>query len=325
MTTILENLYPRHVVLSGGVGGAKLVRGLMAFMKAADLMIVGNIGDDFEHWGLHISPDLDTLLYTLSDVASREAGWGREGETWNVLEEMSRLGRDAWFRLGDLDLAVHIERTHRLRNGEPLSQITAQLCSEFGLKHTILPPTDDCVRTLVTTKELGVLDFQDYFVRHQCRPVVTDLRYEGAEKARLLPIIESALLSSNLRSVIIGPSNPFLSVAPILATMHLRNHLARRRFPCIAVSPMIGLKAFKGPTAKIMEELGYEMSSFTVASYYSSNLIDGIMIDSADSALITRIEDLGIKTFTTDIAMHNLGDKLRLAKQAIEFAESLID
>ena len=323
MTAILENLCPSHIVLSGGVGGAKLVRGLSASLQADDLMIIGNIGDDFEHWGLHISPDLDTLLYTLSEVVNSETGWGRAGDSWMVLEEISRLGRDAWFRLGDRDLAVHIERTHRLRSGESLSQVTLKLCREFGLDYVILPPTDDPIRTLVSTKEAGDLDFQDYFVRQQCRPVVTGLCYQGAEGACLLPTIESALLSSNLRSVIIGPSNPFLSIAPILAITTFRDLLIKRSFPCVVVSPMIGLNAFKGPTAKIMRELGYEVSSFTVASYYSSNTIDGIIIDSTDSDLITRIEDLGIKTLTTDIAMHSLEDKVRLANQAIEFAGSL--
>jgi len=324
MMTISKEFTPSHIVLSGGVGGAKLVQGLTACLDAEQLMIIGNIGDDFEHWGFHISPDLDTLLYTLSGVSNQALGWGREGDTWAVLEEVSRLGGDAWFQLGDRDLAVHIERSSRLRRGESLSAITMSFCRGFGLEYNILPPSDDCVRTVVTTK-VGDLDFQEYFVRHKCEPAVVGISYDGGEKARLLPFIESALHNPSLRAVIISPSNPFLSVAPILAISNFRELLTNCDAPRIVISPMIGAKAFKGPTAKIMGELGYEMSSFAVAAYYSSNLIDGIVIDVTDSVLAPRIEALGIKTFMTDISMNSLKDKKRLAKQAIQFSESLLE
>ena len=322
MMAMLEEFRPNHIALCGGVGGAKLALGLTAYLDSNQLMVVGNVGDDFEHWGFQISPDLDTLLYTLSGVSNQELGWGRHGETWTVLEEVSRLGGEAWFRLGDRDLAVHIERSARLDRGDTLSKITQDLCKAFGLDYCILPPTDDSVRTIVETN-VGLMEFQEYFVRNQCEPAVTGLRYEGAEKARLLPDIHSALLNPDLQSVIISPSNPFLSIAPILAIPEFQHQLTNCDVPRIAVSPMMGAKAFKGPTAKIMRELGYEMSSFAVASYYSPNLIDGIIIDTADSDLAPRIEKLGIQTYITDTLMNSFSEKKRLATEVIQFAESL--
>jgi len=323
MSNLTRSQSGKHVVLSGGVGGAKLVKGLTSFLSPTELMIIGNVGDDFEYWGLYISPDLDTLLYTLSNRVNHETGWGRQCETWGVLKEMTELGRDAWFRLGDRDLAVHLERTRRLNTGDQLSTITRDFCSEFGLTHNITPSTDDRLRTIVGTEKYGELGFQDYFVRLQCEPLVHSLRYEGAQSARLHSDLETALQSPALNSLIIAPSNPFLSVAPILAISSFKESLANRNFPCIAISPLVGSKAFKGPTAKIMTELGYEISSFAVASYYSSNLIDAIIIDSTDIDVVSRIEDLGIKVFTTDISMHTLEDKIRLGQHVVSCVESM--
>lgn len=322
MMATAKEFLPNHVALCGGVGGAKLALGLKSCLKSNQLMVVGNVGDDFEHWGFQISPDLDTLLYTLSGVSNQELGWGREGETWTVLEEVARLGGDSWFRLGDRDLAVHIERSARFDQGETLSSITQQLCKSFGLNYCILPPTNDRIRTIVETN-VGLMEFQEYFVRRQCEPVVTGLRYDGAEKASLLPDIYTALNNPDLQSVIISPSNPFLSIAPILAISDFKNQLANSNAPCVVVSPMSGSKAFKGPTAKIMGELGYEMSSFAVASYYSSELIDGIIIDMTDADLVPRIEELGIQPYVTDTLMDSFNEKMRLAAEVIQFAESL--
>ena len=324
MTAISKDFCPNHIVLCGGIGGAKLALGLTSCLGSEQLMVVGNVGDDFEHWGFKISPDLDTLVYTLSGVSNEELGWGRDGETWTVLEEVSRMGGEAWFRLGDRDLAVHIERSTRLDQGETLSKVTQDLCKAFGLDYCILPPTNDRIRTIVETN-IGIMEFQEYFVRNRCEPVVTDLRYEGAKKARLLPDISSALLNPDLQSVIISPSNPFLSIAPILAIPDFQKQLANCRVPRVAVSPMVGARAFKGPTAKIMGELGYEISSFTVASYYSSNLIDGIIIDTDDADLVPRIEKLGIRAYVTDTLMKSFDEKKRLAAEAIQFAKSLGD
>ena len=312
----------RYVVLSGGIGGAKLAQGLSLCRPAEELLVVGNIGDDFEHWGLHISPDLDTLMYTLAGVANSELGWGRAGETWHVLEGVSELGGETWFRLGDRDLSVHIERSMRLKTGDPLSWVTVDLCRAFGVDLLILPPTDDRVRTIVETPG-GPLDFQTYFVRNRCEPVITGLRYEGASEAALLPAVITALEDPELKAVILCPSNPFLSVDPILATADLRNRLRRCKAPVVAVSPMIGSRAFKGPTAKIMAELGYEASTLSIARYYA-DFLDGYVIDGADHHVARQIEDLDIRVEVTATLMETLDQKLSLAADVVAFSETML-
>ncbi|GIT54439.1 MAG: LPPG--FO 2-phospho-L-lactate transferase [Pseudomonadota bacterium] len=261
----------RYVVLSGGVGGAKLVQGLALCRPPGQLMVVGNVGDDFEHWGMHVSPDLDTLMYTLAGVANEETGWGRAGETWRVLQEIALLGGESWFRLGDRDLAVHIERTARLKSGVSLSNVTIDLCAALGVEVPVLPVTDDRLRTVVETSD-GVLDFQTYFVHRHCEPAVTGLRFEGASASNVLPEICSVLADPGLSAVILCPlsQTPFLSLDPILAAGDLRRRVKHCGAPVVAVSPMIGSKAFKGPTAKIMQELGYNPSTLSIAQYYST-------------------------------------------------------
>ena len=230
------------VALSGGIGGAKLALGLSRILPADNLLVVANVGDDFEHLGLHISPDVDTLMYTLAGLDNTKLGWGRHDETWSCMETLTALGGEDWFRLGDRDLAVHVERTRRLRQGETLSSITADFCRRLGVGPRVLPATDDPVRTRLRTDE-GWLDFQDYFVRLQCRPVVRELAFEGAEDARPHPDLLAALRDEQLRAVIICPSNPFISIEPILAVPGMRQALSACAAPVIAVSAIIGGRA----------------------------------------------------------------------------------
>ena len=245
------------IALSGGVGGAKLALGLSRILPPQDLLVVVNTGDDFEHWGLAISPDIDTVIYTLAGLANREVGWGRADETWSCMETLAAIGGDTWFKLGDRDLAVHIERTRRLRAGETLSAITADLCAKLGVGPRVLPMSDDPVRTRLLT-DTGWLDFQEYFVRNRCEPVVRELRFHGAETARPHPDFMAALADPKLEAVVICPSNPFISVEPILAVPGVRAALAHCAAPVIAVSPIIAGRAVKGPNAKMMTELGLD-------------------------------------------------------------------
>src|SRR5579863_10382631 len=239
------------VALSGGIGGAKLALGLSRIVPGDNLLVVANVGDDFEHLGLHVSPDSDTLMYTLAGLDNTKLGWGRQDETWSFMEALTALGGDDWFRLGDGDLAVHLERTRRLRQGESLSAVTTDFCRRLGVGPRVLPATDDRLRTRLRTDE-GWLDFQDYFVRLQCRPVLRELAFVGAESARPHPDLLEALRDERLRALIICPSNPFISVEPILAVPGMREALSACAAPIIAVSPIIAGRAVKGPTAKMM-------------------------------------------------------------------------
>ena len=260
-------------------------------------------------------------MYTLAGVANPELGWGRAAETWHVLEAVSELGGETWFRLGDRDLAVHIERSMRLKTGAPLSLVTVALCRAFGVSLLILPPTDDRVRTIVETPG-GPLDFQTYFVRDRCEPVITGLRYEGASEAALLPAVITVLEDPELKAVILCPSNPFLSLDPILATADLRSRLQRCKVPVVAVSPMIGSRAFKGPTTKIMAELGYEASTLSIARYYA-DILDGYVIDGADHHISRQIEDLDLRVEVTATLMETLDQKLNLAADVVAFSETI--
>ena len=311
----------RYLVVSGGVGGAKLALGLYLELSGEELLVVGNVGDDFRHWGLHISPDLDTLMYTLAGVADPDRGWGRAEESWTVLETLSDLGGIDWFRLGDRDLAIHLERTVRINDGEALSTVTRRLCQAFGVTATLVPPTDSAVRTMVETTD-RTLSFQEYFVRERCEPTVTRLQYQGASQATLLPELGELLIRPELTAVILTPSNPYLSLDPILEVADLRQRLATSSAPVVAVSPLIQSRAFKGPTAKIMLELGFEVSTLTIAQHYS-DVLDGIVIDSADHELSKAIENLGIKVWITDTDMANEQAKRRLAAEVISFSETI--
>ena len=305
------------LALAGGVGGAKLARGLADVLSPEELTIAVNTGDDFEHLGLHISPDLDSVMYTLAGLNDPVRGWGIARETWNFMDSLEALGGETWFRLGDRDLATHVERTRRLRAGENLSFVTRALCGHLGIRHTVTPMSDDPVRTRVHTTE-GVLSFQDYFVRRRAEPAVTRLEFTGAEEAEIARALRAALDNPSLRAVVICPSNPYLSIAPMLALPGLRSTLENRRVPVIAVSPIIAGRALKGPAAKIMRELGKEPSSLEVARFYAG-LIDALVIDQADAALGADIEPLGIRPLVTATVMMDPEDRAALAGRIIDF------
>jgi LPPG:FO 2-phospho-L-lactate transferase len=305
------------LALSGGIGGAKLALGLSRVMAPSDLVVVANTGDDFEHLGLSISPDLDTLMYTLAGLDDPQRGWGRRDETWTFMAALERLGGETWFQLGDGDLATHIERTRRLR-GESLSVITADLFRRLGIAVRVLPMSDDVVRTRLRTSE-GWLDFQDYFVRRRCAPVVQEVTYDGTATARPHPDVLAALRDPRLRAVVICPSNPHLSIEPILAVPGLREAIAHCNAPVVAVSPIIGGRAIKGPTAKMMAELGLPVSAAAVARRYEG-LLDGYVIDPEDRH---AADGLGIPVTVAHTLMVTLEDRERLAREVLAAADAL--
>jgi LPPG:FO 2-phospho-L-lactate transferase len=308
----------RVFALSGGIGGAKLALGLQDVLPPGALGVVVNTGDDFEHLGLAISPDVDTTLYTLAGLAHPQLGWGRADETWGFMSALELLGGETWFRLGDKDLALHIERTRRLAAGETLTAIVADFAHRLGLDTRVLPMSDDPVRTLVDTPH-GTLSFQHYFVRERCAPEVRGLRYEGAAEARPSAAALALLEQPELDLIVICPSNPYLSIEPILALPGWRAALARRRVPLLAVSPLIGGQAVKGPTAKIMRELALETSALTIARHYGG-LLDGFVLDWADAALAPR---LGVPVQLAQTLMQTIEEKRSLARQLLAFGASL--
>lgn len=309
------------VALSGGVGGAKLALGLSRILAPAQLDIIVNTGDDFEHLGLMICPDLDTLTYTLAGLNNTETGWGRAGETWTFMTSLRALGGESWFQLGDGDLAIHVERTRRLAAGEPLSRVTAELTARLGIEFSVIPMSDDPVRTFVETAA-GALAFQHYFVRDQCAPEVTGFEFRGAKTATPSPMALGALADPALDAVVICPSNPFISIDPILAVPGLRGAIEDAAAPVIAVSPIVGGKAIKGPTAKMMLELGVTQSAASVARHYDG-LIDGFVLDSEDAASGDEIRALGLDVLTTNTVMQSLEDRVSLAANVLEFATKL--
>jgi LPPG:FO 2-phospho-L-lactate transferase len=307
-----------HVVaLAGGVGGAKLADGL-ARLLGERLTVIVNTGDDFTHFGLHISPDLDTVMYTLAGVANPLTGWGIAGETWNFLGQVERLGGPAWFRLGDRDLATHILRTQRLAAGESHTAVTAALCRALSVAAALLPMSDDLVRTIICTDD-GELPFQDYFVRLACAVPVRGIRYEGAPAARLNPALATF---RNLSAIIICPSNPYLSVDPILAVPGHRAWSRAQGCPIVAVSPIVGGAAIKGPAAKIMAELGVPASAVGIARHYAG-LVDGLVIDTADAALAPEIAAEGMAVKVAPTVMSNSDDRAALARICLAFAGEL--
>lgn len=305
------------VALCGGVGGSKLALGLSRIVAGGDLIVVANTGDDFTHLGLAVSPDLDTVMYTLAGLADPARGWGRRAETWTFMTALGALGGETWFQLGDGDLATHVERTRRLAAGEPLSVITADFCRRLGIAACVLPMSDDPVRTRLRTGE-GWLDFQDYFVRRRCAPVVTQLAYDGAAAARPNPDVLAALHDPRLRAVVICPSNPFISIAPILAVPGLREAITRCAAPVVAVSPIIGGHAVKGPTAKMMAELGLDASASAVARLYT-DVIDAYVLDHIDAA---EVPALGIPVTMAHTLMATLEDRERLAAHVLACADA---
>jgi LPPG:FO 2-phospho-L-lactate transferase len=300
------------LALSGGIGGAKLALGLYRVLRPGELTVVANTGDDFEHLGLAISPDIDTLLYTLAGLDNPETGWGRRDETWTFMAALGALGGETWFKLGDGDLATHVERTRRLAGGESLSQITDDFRRRLGISARILPMTDDRVRTRLLTEE-GWLEFQDYFVRLRAEPVVHEIVYDGAAEARPNREIIAALAAIDLEMVVICPSNPFLSIDPILALPNVRQALRACRAPVIAVSPIIGGKAVKGPTAKIMAELGLPIGAVAVARHYE-DILDRYVADEGDA---DEVAGLGIPVVLARTLMASIEDRKALARAVL--------
>ncbi len=311
---------PRVVAISGGIGGAKLALGLYRALPPDTLTVVCNTGDDFEHLGLHVAPDVDTVMYTLAGIANAETGWGRAQETWTFMSALETLGGETWFRLGDGDLATHVERTRRLAAGESLSAITDDLRRRLGVRARLVPMSDAPVRTLVDSAD-GVLPLQRYFVERRCAPRVRGFRFAGAEAARPAPALLQALASEALEAVVICPSNPFISVEPVLAVGGVRAALARCRAPVVAVSPIIAADAVKGPTAKMMRELGLAVSPVTVAARYAG-LLRGFVLDAADA---DAAHTMSLACLTTATLMRSDADRERLAREVLAFARSLRD
>jgi LPPG:FO 2-phospho-L-lactate transferase len=304
------------LALSGGVGGAKLALGLYRMLPPDTLTVVANTGDDFEHLGLAISPDLDTLLYTLSGQDNPELGWGRRDETWTFMTALEKLGGETWFRLGDGDLATHVERTRRLAAGASLSAIIDDFRRRLGIAARLLPMSDQKVRTMLDTDQ-GRLDFQDYFVRLRCAPAVRRIDFAGTADARPHPDFLAALADPALRAVILCPSNPFISIDPILSLPGVRRALRDCRAPVLAVSPIIGGKAVKGPTAKMMEELGLPVDAAAVARHYR-DFLDLYIADETDRDTVAAL-DLPVVLAPT--LMVTLEDRETLARVALDAAD----
>jgi len=301
------------VAFAGGVGGAKLAQGLAQVLPSQDLTVVVNTGDDFEHLGLYICPDLDTVCYTLAGLANPETGWGRAGETWNTISNIEKLGGPAWFRLGDSDIATHLERTRRLKEGNSLSQVTKDFCMAWGIAPTVLPMTNSPVRTMVDSDE-GELAFQEYFVHRRCEPRVKGFRFDGADVAEPAPGVREALESSD--AIVFCPSNPWVSIDPILKVVK------EVKKPVIAVSPIIGGKTVKGPAAKMYSELGIEPSALAVAMHYRT-ILKGFVLDNEDKEMEDQIKRLGFATLVTNTLMNQLTDRARLANDVLNFIGSL--
>jgi LPPG:FO 2-phospho-L-lactate transferase len=305
------------LALCGGVGGAKLALGLSLVLPPERLTVVVNTGDDFVHLGLRICPDIDTVTYTLAGLANTETGWGRAGESWEFMENLRSLGGPDWFNLGDKDLATHVERTRRLMAGETLSAVTADFAGRLGIGPALVPMTDDDVATVIETDD-GDLAFQHYFVRDKCAPEVRGIRFEGAEQA--MPsagFIEA--MRGDLDAIVICPSNPYLSVDPLLALPGVREALAHHDAPVIAVSPIVGGRAIKGPTAKLMQELGLEVTPGTIVRHYG-DVLDGFVLDTEDRELGG---DLGVSTWVTNTVMKTIEDRTGLAHAVLDFATRL--
>jgi LPPG:FO 2-phospho-L-lactate transferase len=306
------------LALAGGVGGAKLADGLARQHPPDQLTVVVNTADDFEHLGLYISPDLDTVCYTLAGLADPERGWGRKGETWTVLESVGSLGGPTWFQLGDLDLGTHLERTRLMKEGHPLSEIAARFCATWGIPVRVLPMSDRRISTRVIT-ELGELAFQDYFVARRCEPIVKGFRFEVDGQAVPAPGVAEAFQSTDV--IIICPSNPWVSIDPILSVNGVRPAMVKK--PVIGVSPIIGGKTIKGPAAKMYAELGVTPSATAVAEHYQA-LLTGFVLDIQDASEAPGIRRKGIETLVVDTVMRNDDDRMRFADEVISFSERIL-
>jgi LPPG:FO 2-phospho-L-lactate transferase len=300
-------------LLSGGTGGAKLVEGLAAVMDPADLTVICNTGDDCVFHGLHVSPDIDTITYTLAGLSDAEKGWGIRDDTFAALAQLRRLGNDAWFQLGDKDLAIHIMRTRLLREGRTLSEITEQIRRALAVAAEIVPMSDDRVETRVATKT-GEMSFQEFFVKERFAPEVSGVRFKDCEKSRPAPGVFDAVRRAD--AIVICPSNPVTSIGPILAVPGIRAALAAAKAPVLAVSPLIGNKAISGPAHKLMGACGWEPSPLGVAKSYAG-FLDVFLVASEEPSFVAPIEDLGVRTLCTDIRMNSLADKKRLAAEVL--------
>lgn len=300
--------------LAGGVGGAKLAHGLAQILSSNELSIIVNTGDDFEHYGLTICPDLDTVCYTLAGLANPETGWGRENESWRVIENAAKLGGPNWFRLGDQDIATHLERTRRLKEGQLLSEITNGFCKAWDIQHTIIPMSDSPVRTMVMTDE-GELAFQEYFVHRRCEPRVKGFRFDKIEVA--VPALGAVEAITSSDAIVICPSNPWVSVDPILKVAGVLDAIKNKKV--VAVSPIIGGKTVKGPAAKMYAELGIEPSANAVAKHYQ-NLLSGFVLDTIDKDLKNNIN---IPTLATNTMMNTIAERAQVARDVLHFIRSL--
>ena len=313
----LANL--KVVALAGGVGGAKLAYGLAKNLTSGNLTVIVNTGDDFEHFGLYISPDVDTVCYTLAGLANPETGWGLRNESWRVFEALEDLNAPGWFRLGDRDLATHLERTRLLDEGQRLSEITRRFCAEWNVDQTVLPMSDKPVRTIVQTQDGQDLSFQEYFVHQKCQPCVKGFYFSGVDKAKPAPGIIVKIKEADI--IIICPSNPWVSIDPILAIKGIKAAVSKK--PVIAVSPIVGGKAIKGPAAKMYSELGITPSATAVAEHYKE-FLSGFVFDEIDKNEFENFTQWRIIPYVTDTIMRSLSERIRLANEILEFGNTII-
>ncbi len=300
------------VALAGGVGGAKLAEGLQQ-QFGENLTVIGNVADDDQFWGLHVSPDLDTVMYWLAGVNDAERGWGLQNETWHTYETLEQIGSNPWFRLGDRDLATHLTRTHLLQQGYTLTESTARLAKGWGVRARILPVTNDFLRTRLET-DIGMLAFQDYFVKHRHQPTVRHIHFEGAEQAHLTSEVTAALATAT--AIILCPSNPFVSIEPLLAVNPLRTLLRESAVPIVAVSPIVAGEAIKGPAADMFRAFGVTPSATAVAARYA-DFLDGFVLDIQDADQQSEIESLGLKVAVTDTIMNDSNSRRLVAEVAL--------
>ena len=308
------------LALSGGVGGAKLCRGLDQITDKDELVIIANTGDDFLYLGFYICPDIDTLIYTLAGENNIETGWGRMDETWKAHNIMGDLGADNWFKLGDKDLEMHVYRSKEIQNGTSLTEITQKVSKIWNINSKILPMSNHSIKTIIES-DIGTLSFQEYFVKKQCIPKVESITFKQ-KKAKASQTLLDEMNDNNLTAIIFAPSNPYLSIDPILSLSEIKNFLRTTSTPVIAVSPVVDGQAVKGPTTKIMSELGVEPSAVSIAKHYDG-LIDGLILDVLDQNLVSQVEDIGIRTKVMNTIMHNDQDKIQLAQAALDFAQEI--
>jgi LPPG:FO 2-phospho-L-lactate transferase len=307
------------VALAGGVGGAKMVDGLARAHPNLDLTIIVNTGDDFNHLGLRICPDIDTICYTLAGLANPDTGWGRLDESWNFIKELKALGGEDWFLIGDKDLATHIDRTRRLKEGQPLSRIVQDFCVLWNVGYSVLPMSDQTVGTIVCTIEYGDISFQEYFVRKKCEPTIKSFRFDGIENAEPAPGVIDSIEQAD--AIVICPSNPWVSINPILNIPNILPSLKKKLI--IAISPIVDGKSIKGPAAKMFSELGIDPSAFSVAKQYK-DIIRAIVIDNQDLSLAREIYRLGIIPFNTNIVMKTTEDRQNLGQDVLNYIERIL-